>query len=77
MIRREILIYVFPNISWGYDFNYLYAPLAQSNLILLGYCIVNLVVYWNGEWIEGIHIFNSLSSHLLFKLVMGSRQAVQ
>ena len=32
MIRGEILIYVSPDISWGYDFNYLYTPLAQSNL---------------------------------------------
>ena len=36
------------------------------------YFIVNLVVYCNDTWIEGIHILIvSLSSHLLFKLVMG------
>ena len=33
MIRGEKLIYVSPDISRGYDFNYLYVPLAQSNLI--------------------------------------------
>ena len=34
MIRGEILILVYlsPDIPWGYDLNYLYAPLAQSNL---------------------------------------------
>ena len=32
MIRGGILIYVSPDISRGYDFNYLYVPLAQSNL---------------------------------------------
>ena len=31
MIRGEILIYVFPDIPWGYIFNYLSVPLALSN----------------------------------------------
>ena len=30
--RGEILIYVSPDIACGYDFNYLYVPLAQNNL---------------------------------------------
>ena len=46
MIRGGILIYVSPDISRGYDFNYLYVPLAQSNLFYRAvYCIVNLAEY--------------------------------
>ena len=42
-------------------------PTGTEQSILSSYCIVNLAVYRDDTWIEGIHIFLSLSSNLLFK----------
>ena len=41
-------------------------PTGTEQSILSSCCIVNLVVYWNDTWIEGIHIFNSLLSNSLW-----------
>ena len=42
-MKKEVYLYMFPpTISWGYDFNYLYTPLAPSNLFYRATATVSL-----------------------------------
>ena len=59
---RDTYIY-FPRHIMGVRFYLFIYPTGSEQSILSGCGIVNLVVYLNDKWIEGIHIFKSLSSH--------------